>query len=1035
MAGFSKKIRKLSALVLTAVMAFASPLSVLASEEISFSEDFADFVPADEMEAAVAVESEIVATPSIGKTEAFPFEGGLLGAYDYTGFNKKVDEIRQSYPEGTPWTNKNNYIGDWWGCKAFANMMADAIFLDYYPQKTWQNSSIANIVPGDYISTDTWNSAGNCWNYKHTMFVIAVNGDYLTIAEGNHGGSDGWNGGYVHWGRTINKWQSGITIVKHAYNYDERINYWNEYYREREKKYLDLNWTLDGSNVVSSEAFATADVYVNGIKVADDCTDFYQSYSNGSSYEIRDIRVKKGYIYNGYSAGSDTRNGNLNTNRTVTLNFSTIADIGDDFYAYLVSQGGNYVKVVNNEVQLGKVLSTGNPSSKSAKQIWHFVKTTDGTYKIISEYDKKVLSAKETTVQNSLLITESSTDKNKQRWCAVSAGNGTYRMANAAFDQDGSLRVDLSNAGAAEGTALWLKGRSENATQNFRIIKLSAVGISYVKPSKPSVPELTVTKGSGSVTVKWDKVKKKNGFDTRKYSVYLYKGDKASGTAYKKKTALADTTTSCTFNDLPKGTYTVKVKAANTNYYSYYSSKTKTLTVSVDPVVTFSANGHGTSLKRSVKKGSIIKKPADLKSTGYIFGGWYKEKSCKTKWNFSTGKMGSSNMTLYAKWTPITYSVRFDANGGKGTMAKQTGFRYGVKKALSANQFTKKGYHFTGWNTCDDGTGKTYADKEEIVKLTSKNGKTYTLYAQWEKTKYKITYHLDGGTNHSSNPSGYYYYPNKSVSLKAPKKTGYSFVGWYSNSGKTKKITGIAGGSTGNKDVYAKWKANTYSVEFQANGGKGTMPKQTGFVYGTAKKLSANKFKKTGYRFVGWNTKKDGSGTTIVDQQAVKKLTSVNGKTVTLYAQWVNTSGRWEKVSQRTVRYASIPSGFDRTHPLYGQYNNSAVSAGETEGTKREVTTRQAGYIYWHWTWVKTPLSSGVYDVTISDRSGVENGRDYKYFMAFQSTEDCGHTSSNGKTFSDIYYWWNGDWNNGSFWWFRFPVYEQVVTEYQKVYG
>ena len=65
------------------------------------------------------------------------------------------------------------------------------------------------------------------------------------------------------------------------------------------------------------------------------------------------------------------------------------------------------------------------------------------------------------------------------------------------------------------------------------------------------------------------------------------------------------------------------------------------------------------------------------------------------------------------------------------------------------------------------------------------------------------------------------------------------------------------------------------------------MSSLTNCKYGKSYKLTANKFKKSGYTFVGWNTKKNGSGKIYKNKQSIKNLTSKNGGTVTLYAQWM----------------------------------------------------------------------------------------------------------------------------------------------------
>ena len=79
-------------------------------------------------------------------------------------------------------------------------------------------------------------------------------------------------------------------------------------------------------------------------------------------------------------------------------------------------------------------------------------------------------------------------------------------------------------------------------------------------------------------------------------------------------------------------------------------------------------------------------------------------------------------------------------------------------------------------------------------------------------------------------------------------------------------------------------KTKKYKVVFKANKGTGTMKAQV-IKRGKATKLSANKFKRAGYRFAGWNTKKNGKGKAYKNKQSVKNLAKA-GKKVVLYAQW-----------------------------------------------------------------------------------------------------------------------------------------------------
>lgn len=80
---------------------------------------------------------------------------------------------------------------------------------------------------------------------------------------------------------------------------------------------LDLNSSVNGSKVWDLNGIGTADVYINGSLVANDCSDFCKSYAKGTTYKITDIRAKSGYTY----TGSKTISGTLNGNRDITLTF------------------------------------------------------------------------------------------------------------------------------------------------------------------------------------------------------------------------------------------------------------------------------------------------------------------------------------------------------------------------------------------------------------------------------------------------------------------------------------------------------------------------------------------------------------------------------------------------------------------------------------------------------------------------------------------------------------------------------------------
>ncbi|MBV1758754.1 MAG: InlB B-repeat-containing protein [Dethiosulfatibacter sp.] len=263
--------------------------------------------------------------------------------------------------------------------------------------------------------------------------------------------------------------------------------------------------------------------------------------------------------------------------------------------------------------------------------------------------------------------------------------------------------------------------------------------------------------------------------------------------------------------------------------------------------------------------------------TGYSFSGW------KTQTDGSgivyansasvTNLIAEGVITLYAQWTVNQYSISFDSNGGSGvTTIKQD---YGTAVTAPAVP-TKTGYTFGAWqyNSVD-------------YTFSTMPAENITLTARWTTVDYAITYVLDGGINHTGNPSSYNIESGNITLGDASGKTGYTFDDWYTEAEFTNKVPAIAisAGETGAKTFYAKWIANTYTIIFDKNTGDGTASIGQGFIYDEpAKALTANTFIRDGYTFDGWSTNSDGTGTSYTNMQMVQNL--VQSGTVSLYAKW-----------------------------------------------------------------------------------------------------------------------------------------------------
>ncbi|MBQ6627853.1 MAG: InlB B-repeat-containing protein [Methanobrevibacter sp.] len=81
--------------------------------------------------------------------------------------------------------------------------------------------------------------------------------------------------------------------------------------------------------------------------------------------------------------------------------------------------------------------------------------------------------------------------------------------------------------------------------------------------------------------------------------------------------------------------------------------------------------------------------------TGYTFSGWVSDTNASHPDKETFTYQRAANTIMYAQWTPITYSIKYNANGGSGTMSN-TSATYDVNVTLSNNAFTRTGYSFSG---------------------------------------------------------------------------------------------------------------------------------------------------------------------------------------------------------------------------------------------------------------------------------------------------------------------------------------------------
>ena len=339
------------------------------------------------------------------------------------------------------------------------------------------------------------------------------------------------------------------------------------------------------------------------------------------------------------------------------------------------------------------------------------------------------------------------------------------------------------------------------------------------------------------------------------------------------------------------GTYYPIVKAKTIKVIFYRNASTSDSTTATQ-TFTYGVSGQAFSAK-------------GWTNTGHTMAGWAKNRNAVTKdYNTLSGVADTwinsyaPNINLYAVWNKDTYTIKYDANGGFGAPAEQKK-TYGSNLTLSSIKPTKTGYVFNGWNTKKDGTGNNYAAGSNYTA----NGNA-TLYAMWKAKTVQVTFHRNTNSSDTVTASQTFTYgvSGQKFSAKNWSKSDYILAGWgliqntsvvtYSTLSDVSD-TWIAS-TPSNINLYAVWQKNTYTINYDANGGS-RAPKSQTKQPGVNIRLSKTKPYNSGYTFSGWNTSPWGYGTWYNAGGIYSK-----DENVTLYAQW-------EEASYFELDYVDMP--------------------------------------------------------------------------------------------------------------------------------
>ncbi len=265
----------------------------------------------------------------------------------------------------------------------------------------------------------------------------------------------------------------------------------------------------------------------------------------------------------------------------------------------------------------------------------------------------------------------------------------------------------------------------------------------------------------------------------------------------------------------------------------------------------------------------------------YNFVGWATDPNA-AKADYASGATYSADqdITLYAVWSPCTYTVSYNANGGSGAPASQTK-TYGVDLTLSDTVPTRTGYIFQGWNTSSSASYAQY-----LPGGTYTGNSNLTLYAVWKAETYTVHFDLNGGESGPSDLTKTY---GQSLYLSGSAyREGHRFLGWARDPAAAEAEFAPNSYYNGNEDItlYAVWAPYTFPVVYIV--GKGAQgPKSTVKTWGVDLTLSDMVPTVEGYDFMGWSLYNQSN---IPDYQPGDVYTGngngYDGSQISFYAIW-----------------------------------------------------------------------------------------------------------------------------------------------------
>ncbi|MFM9096521.1 MAG: beta strand repeat-containing protein, partial [Actinomycetes bacterium] len=379
--------------------------------------------------------------------------------------------------------------------------------------------------------------------------------------------------------------------------------------------------------------------------------------------------------------------------------------------------------------------------------------------------------------------------------------------------------------------------------------------------------------------------------------------------------------------------YNLTGLSSGTTYY-FRVSGTNSIGSSTGSILNFTTKVTVTYDANSATSGSVpvdASSPYDVNSSvtvkantgslarsGYTFSGWNTNAAATGTSYTSSGSdtftLSTASVVLYAKWTALTYSITYDANGGTGTTASQSGSG-ASSVTLNANGFSNGANNFVGWSTTSGaGNSKTY-DAGQVLSITT--DLSLTLYAVWSASP-TYTATLVSATGGTATQSATTLISGSTLEIVATASSGYTFSSWSCTMNSvttTYNTSTVSFTVTANVTCTPTFTINSYNFGYDANGGTGSAPANTvSKNYNSSVTVASNTYTRSNYRFSNWHTTSAGTGGTSYSATDTFNMPASN---VTLYAQWTQvwtvTVGTLTNGTGSSISIATSPSAAGET--------------------------------------------------------------------------------------------------------------------------